>query len=191
MWRERGRVSASSADVEWFKNGDFLKGLTEFLDMSLGDLVEGIALHAFEGKAPFTPDALAKIEAAGTGSPARVKRSRATACVADVTTATGSTRCVSTAWAPGRATSSVGRRDRLSTQAASNGTSSAGTKRATTSRDGDPVWRFIQTSAGPAPVPVRVGAPGRAACAGTRPAFRRLRCLILACSECTGPLPHK
>jgi len=62
MWRERGRVSASSADVEWFKNGDFLKGLTEFLDMSLGDLVEGIALHAFEGKAPFTPDTLAKIE---------------------------------------------------------------------------------------------------------------------------------
>jgi len=29
---------------------------------TVGDLVEGIALHAFEGKAPFTPDTLAKIE---------------------------------------------------------------------------------------------------------------------------------
>ncbi|MGH8792456.1 MAG: hypothetical protein ACRDXX_07415 [Stackebrandtia sp.] len=39
-----------------------LKGLAEYLDMSLGDLVEGIALHAFEGKSPFTPETLAKIE---------------------------------------------------------------------------------------------------------------------------------
>jgi hypothetical protein len=39
-----------------------LKGLAEYLDMSLGDLVEGIALHAFEGKAPFTPETLSKIE---------------------------------------------------------------------------------------------------------------------------------
>ncbi|HEX6328720.1 MAG TPA: hypothetical protein VFZ72_19290 [Jiangellaceae bacterium] len=39
-----------------------LKGLAEYLDMSLGDLVEGIALHAFEGKAPFSPETLAKIE---------------------------------------------------------------------------------------------------------------------------------
>ena len=30
-----------------------LKGLAEYLDMSLGDLIEGIALHAFEGTAPF------------------------------------------------------------------------------------------------------------------------------------------
>ena len=29
-----------------------LKGLAEFLDISLGDLLEGICLHAFEGKAP-------------------------------------------------------------------------------------------------------------------------------------------
>ena len=27
-----------------------LKGLAEYLDMSLGDLLEGIVLHAFEGK---------------------------------------------------------------------------------------------------------------------------------------------
>jgi hypothetical protein len=39
-----------------------LKGVAEYLDVSLGDLVEGIALHAFEGKAPFTPSTLAKIE---------------------------------------------------------------------------------------------------------------------------------
>lgn len=30
-----------------------LKGLAEYLNMSLGDLIEGIALHAFEGKVPF------------------------------------------------------------------------------------------------------------------------------------------
>jgi hypothetical protein len=30
-----------------------LKGLAELHDLSLGDLLEGIVLHAFEGKAPF------------------------------------------------------------------------------------------------------------------------------------------
>lgn len=30
-----------------------LKGLAEYLDVSLGDLIEGISLYAFEGKAPF------------------------------------------------------------------------------------------------------------------------------------------
>lgn len=30
-----------------------LKGLAEYLDMSLGDLLEGIVLHAFEHKSPF------------------------------------------------------------------------------------------------------------------------------------------
>lgn len=38
-----------------------LKGLAEHKDMSLGDLLEGIVLHAFEGKAPFSPDTLAII----------------------------------------------------------------------------------------------------------------------------------
>ncbi len=32
-----------------------LKGLAELKDMTLGDLLEGIVLHAFEGKAPFSP----------------------------------------------------------------------------------------------------------------------------------------
>ena len=33
-----------------------LKGLAEHLDLSLGDLLEGVVLHAFEGKAPFSPE---------------------------------------------------------------------------------------------------------------------------------------
>ena len=39
-----------------------LKGLAEYLDLSLGDLLEGIVLHAFEGKAPFAPATLEQIE---------------------------------------------------------------------------------------------------------------------------------
>jgi len=38
-----------------------LKALAEQKDMSLGDLLEGIVLHAFEGKAPFSPETLATI----------------------------------------------------------------------------------------------------------------------------------
>lgn len=38
-----------------------LKALAEQLDMSLGDLLEGVALHCFEGKKPFSGDTLKKI----------------------------------------------------------------------------------------------------------------------------------
>lgn len=38
-----------------------LKGLAEYLDMTLGDLLEGIVLHAFDGKAPFGDSTLEKI----------------------------------------------------------------------------------------------------------------------------------
>jgi hypothetical protein len=38
-----------------------LKAMAEVHDMSLGDLIEGIVLHAFEGKAPFGPESLKKI----------------------------------------------------------------------------------------------------------------------------------
>ena len=38
-----------------------LKGLAEYHDMSLGDLLEGIVLHAFEGKPPFGKESLQKI----------------------------------------------------------------------------------------------------------------------------------
>jgi hypothetical protein len=38
-----------------------LKALADYHDISLGDLLEGIVLHAFEGKAPFGPESLGKI----------------------------------------------------------------------------------------------------------------------------------
>jgi hypothetical protein len=38
-----------------------LKGLAEYHDMTLGDLLEGIVLHAFEGKAPFERSTLERI----------------------------------------------------------------------------------------------------------------------------------
>lgn len=38
-----------------------LKGLAEHLEMPLGELVEGIVLHAFEGKAPFSERTREKI----------------------------------------------------------------------------------------------------------------------------------
>ncbi|GAB2186210.1 hypothetical protein [Roseibium sp. LAB1] len=38
-----------------------LKGLAEHLDISLGDLIEGMALHAFENKPPFSEETLEKI----------------------------------------------------------------------------------------------------------------------------------
>jgi len=38
-----------------------LKGLAEYHDISLGDLLEGIVLHVFEGKAPFGAESLKKI----------------------------------------------------------------------------------------------------------------------------------
>lgn len=39
-----------------------LKGLAEYTDLTLGDLLEGIVLHAFEGKAPFSSETRAVIE---------------------------------------------------------------------------------------------------------------------------------
>lgn len=38
-----------------------LKAVATYLDLSLGDLLEGIVLHAFEGRAPFSADTLAEI----------------------------------------------------------------------------------------------------------------------------------
>lgn len=38
-----------------------LKGLAEYHDMTLGDLLEGIVLHAFEARAPFGKESLQKI----------------------------------------------------------------------------------------------------------------------------------
>ena len=39
-----------------------LKGVSEFLDIPFHELVEGIILSSFEGKAAFSPDVVQKIE---------------------------------------------------------------------------------------------------------------------------------
>jgi hypothetical protein len=38
-----------------------LKALAEYKNMTLGDLLEGIVLHSFEGKPPFTAETVRKI----------------------------------------------------------------------------------------------------------------------------------
>src|SRR3954451_19313285 len=38
-----------------------LKALAEYHDLTLGDLLEGIVLHAFEGKSPFQEESLRRI----------------------------------------------------------------------------------------------------------------------------------
>ena len=40
-----------------------LKGLAELYDLSLGDLLEGIVLHAFEGQSPFDEQSQQQIQA--------------------------------------------------------------------------------------------------------------------------------
>ena len=39
-----------------------LKAIATHLEMTLGDLIEGIVLHSFEGKPPFGPDTITVIE---------------------------------------------------------------------------------------------------------------------------------
>ena len=39
-----------------------LKGLAEYCELSMGDLLEGIVLHSFEGKPPFSDETRAAIE---------------------------------------------------------------------------------------------------------------------------------
>ncbi len=39
-----------------------LKALAEYTNLSMGDLLEGIVLHSFEGKAPFEPQTQEVIE---------------------------------------------------------------------------------------------------------------------------------
>ena len=61
--------AAKSIEVERVQTGvklekrllKVLKGVAEYHDMTLGDLLEGIVLHAFEGKAPFGRETLARI----------------------------------------------------------------------------------------------------------------------------------
>ena len=39
-----------------------LKGLAEHLDISVAELIEALALHAFEGKTPFGAETITKID---------------------------------------------------------------------------------------------------------------------------------
>jgi len=39
-----------------------LKALAELKDVTLGDLLEGIVLHAFEGKTPFSANTLREVD---------------------------------------------------------------------------------------------------------------------------------
>ena len=38
-----------------------LKALAQYLDLSMGDLLEGMALHALEGKTPFSKETLSHV----------------------------------------------------------------------------------------------------------------------------------
>ena len=40
-----------------------LKAMAEYHDISLGDLLEGIVLHAFEGRSPFDAESIKRIDA--------------------------------------------------------------------------------------------------------------------------------
>jgi hypothetical protein len=66
----RDKDQTPSVEVERVQTGvrmekrilKVLKAVAELKDMSLGDLLEGVVLHAFEGKAPFSPQTLKEIE---------------------------------------------------------------------------------------------------------------------------------
>lgn len=40
-----------------------LKAFADYHDITLGDLLEGIVLHAFDGKTPFSPASIERIQA--------------------------------------------------------------------------------------------------------------------------------
>ena len=64
MEAHKKRSGESSIVVERVQTGvrmekrllKVLKGLAEYHDMTLGDLLEGIALHAFDGRQPFNEE---------------------------------------------------------------------------------------------------------------------------------------
>ncbi len=66
----RSRQSGNGPVVERVQTGvrmekrmvKVLKGLAEYLDISMGDLMEGIVLHAFESRPPFGDETLSRIE---------------------------------------------------------------------------------------------------------------------------------
>jgi hypothetical protein len=70
MYRMSAPAKPSQLEVERVQTGvrlekrllKVLKAVAELKDMSLGDLLEGIVLHAFEGKSGFTRDTLKEID---------------------------------------------------------------------------------------------------------------------------------
>lgn len=59
----RKRVERAQTGVRMEKSLlKVLKGTAEYFEISLGDLLEGIVLHAFEGKAPFSTESLEAID---------------------------------------------------------------------------------------------------------------------------------
>jgi hypothetical protein len=66
---ERGPIAQYKLQVERIQTGvrmekrilKVLKALAEYHDLTLGDLLEGIVLHAFEGKRPFGAPSLQRI----------------------------------------------------------------------------------------------------------------------------------
>jgi len=68
-----GRAARASTPVERVQTGvrmekrlvKVLKALAELYDLSLGDLLEGIVLHAFEGRSPFSAPSLRRIAELG------------------------------------------------------------------------------------------------------------------------------
>jgi hypothetical protein len=60
--RQAGTIERVQVGARMEKNMvKVLKALAEYLDLSLGDLIEGIVLHAFEHKQPFGEETLKRI----------------------------------------------------------------------------------------------------------------------------------
>jgi len=72
MSQSKGKISSEkpTIGVERVQTGvriekrmlKVLKALAEHFDLTVGDLLEGIVLHAFEGKIAFSPETLRLIE---------------------------------------------------------------------------------------------------------------------------------
>src|SRR5215467_7956094 len=62
-------IDAAKLEIERVQTGvriekrilKVLKAFAEYHDMTLGDVLEGIVLHAFDGKTPFSPASLERI----------------------------------------------------------------------------------------------------------------------------------
>ena len=54
-------AAGSNRREDWKKNPEGFKSLAEYFDITLGDLLEAIVLHAFEGKCAFTDKTLKHI----------------------------------------------------------------------------------------------------------------------------------